>query len=99
MDRIAIFEGYYVAALEWGHYARLDRMTDRGFSISPMRDTHSGLLAHGTGDDAAHRAYHYASRVYGANRYFDPYNALGPAAQHVAPTIRQQEVEDARNAS
>jgi hypothetical protein len=76
-----VFEGYYVAALEWGHYARLDRMHNRGFKISPLRDTHAGLFAHGTGDDGAHRAYHYASKVYAANPGFDAYNPLGPKAQ------------------
>lgn len=66
-DRIAIAEGHYVAALDWGDYAKITRLQRMGLRTSPLRDTHAALIESAqSGDDIAHRAYHVASRRYHA---------------------------------
>ncbi len=65
MDRFDIAEGHYVAALDWGHYAKIERM--QGYlRISPMRDTHRKLIDGGDDTREAHRVYHVQSRRYAA---------------------------------
>lgn len=65
MNRFDIAEGHYVAALDWGHYAKITRM-QRYLRISPLRDTHRALIEGGDETRDAHLVYHVQSRRYTA---------------------------------
>ncbi len=73
MNRFDIAEGHYIAALDWGHYAKIARM-NRYLTISPMLDTHRALISGGDETRDAHLVYHVQSRRYAAEgAAFDPY--------------------------
>ncbi len=75
MNRINIVEGHYVAALDWGHYAKIEHMS-RYFHCSPMLDTHRKLISGGDETRDAHRVYHVQCRRYVSMGYgFDPFVA------------------------
>lgn len=73
MNSLDIIIGHYIAALDWGHYAKIDRMA-RYLCIAPNGDTHLALIKGGDETRDAHLVYHVQSRRYtAAGAAFDPY--------------------------